>query len=138
MTGPDPKDLELIRQMAADPEMQATGRSFFLASLRYRYSYNYRWLRRPVIQYPQHLMAMQEIIWETKPDVIVETGVAHGGSLIFYASLLELLKGPGRVIGVDIEIRPPNRQAIEAHPLAGRISLIEGSSIDAQTVSRVK
>jgi len=138
MTGPDPKDPELIRKMAADPDMQAAGQSFFLHSFHYRYSYNFRWLGRPVIQYPQDLIAMQEIIWQVRPDIIVETGVAHGGSLVYYASLLELLKGPGRVIGVDVEIRPHNRQSIEAHPMAHRIQLIEGSSIHSNTVERVR
>jgi cephalosporin hydroxylase len=102
-----------------------------------RYSYQFTWLGRPVIQLPEDLVRTQEVIWRTKPDVIVETGVAHGGSLIFYASLLELL-GRGQVIGVDIEIRPGNRAAIEAHPFARRIALVEGSSIDAGTVSRVR
>lgn len=102
-----------------------------------RYSYAFTWLGRPVIQLPEDLVRTQEAVWATKPDVIVETGVAHGGSLIFYASLLSLM-GEGRVIGVDIEIRPPNRQAIEAHPLASRITLIEGSSIEPATVDRVK
>lgn len=102
-----------------------------------RYSYAFTWLGRPVIQLPEDLVRTQEAVWSTKPDVIVETGVAHGGSLIFYASLLSLM-GEGKVIGVDIEIRPANRQAIEAHPLAPRITLIEGSSIEQATVDRVK
>jgi cephalosporin hydroxylase len=102
-----------------------------------KYSYGFTWLGRPVIQLPEDLLRTQEAIWRTKPDVIVETGVAHGGSLVFYASLCELM-GKGRVIGVDIEIRPHNRAAIEAHPLAPRISLVEGSSIDPATVARVK
>jgi cephalosporin hydroxylase len=102
-----------------------------------RYSYGFTWLGRPVIQLPEDLVRTQEIIWTVKPDVIVETGVAHGGSLVFYASLCELA-GRGRVIGVDVEIRPANREALAAHPLAGRIMLIEGSSIDAATVDRVR
>jgi cephalosporin hydroxylase len=102
-----------------------------------RYSYQFTWLGRPVIQLPEDLIRTQEVIWRTKPDVIIETGVAHGGSLIFYASLCELI-GKGKVIGVDIEIRPHNRAHIEAHPLASRISLIEGSSTDKGTVDRVK
>jgi cephalosporin hydroxylase len=138
MTGPDPKDPKLIQQMAADPEMASAARSFFLRSFHYRYSYNFRWMGRPVIQYPQDLMAMQEIIWQVRPDLIVETGVAHGGSLVYYASLLELLKGPGRVVGVDIEIRPHNRRAVEEHPMSGRITLIEGSSIHPDIFARVR
>lgn len=102
-----------------------------------RYSYGFSWLGRPVIQLPEDLVRTQEVIWRTRPDVIVETGVAHGGSLIFYASLFELM-GQGAVVGVDIEIRPHNRAAIEAHPLAGRIRLIEGSSTDPAVVDRVR
>ncbi|MEO6212470.1 MAG: CmcI family methyltransferase [Vicinamibacterales bacterium] len=102
-----------------------------------RYSYQFTWLGRPVIQLPEDLIRTQEAIWRTQPDVIVETGVAHGGSLVFYASLCELM-GKGRVVGVDIEIRAHNRADIEAHPLASRISLIEGSSIDPAIVDRVK
>ena len=102
-----------------------------------KYSYGFSWLGRPVIQLPEDLVRIQEIIWQTRPDVIVETGVAHGGSLVFHASILELA-GKGSVIGVDIEIRPHNRQAIAAHPLARRIHLIEGSSTSAETVRRVK
>ena len=102
-----------------------------------KYSYGFTWLGRPVIQLPEDLMRIQEAIWRIRPDVIVETGVAHGGSLIFYASLCEMA-GHGAVVGVDLEIRPQNRTAIEAHPLASRIALIEGSSIDPATVERVK
>lgn len=102
-----------------------------------RYSYGFTWLGRPIIQLPEDLVRVQEAIWELKPDLIVETGVAHGGSLIFYASLCELA-GHGRVLGVDIEIRPPNRAAIEAHPLAKRIQLIEGSSVDDDVVRKVR
>ena len=102
-----------------------------------RYSYAFTWLGLPVIQLPEDLVRTQEVIWRTRPDVIIETGVAHGGSLVFYASLLELL-GAGKVVGVDIEIRPKNRAALEAHPLARRITLVEGSSIDATTIARVR
>jgi cephalosporin hydroxylase len=102
-----------------------------------QYSYGFTWLGRPIIQLPEDLVRTQEVIWKTQPDVIVETGVAHGGSLVFYASLCALI-GKGKVIGVDIDIRPRNRAAIEAHPLAAGIALIEGSSIDAATVDQVK
>ena len=101
-----------------------------------RYSYQFTWMGRPIIQLPEDMVRTQEAIWRTRPDVIIETGVAHGGSLVFYASLCELL-GNGHVIGVDIEIRPHNRAAIEAHPLASRISLVEGSSTDARTLEQV-
>ncbi|MBA3295367.1 MAG: class I SAM-dependent methyltransferase [Acidobacteria bacterium] len=102
-----------------------------------RYSYGFTWLGRPVIQLPEDLVRTQEVIWRTRPDVIVETGVAHGGSLIFYAGLFELM-GHGQVVGIDIEIRPQNRTAIEAHPLASRIRLVEGSSTDPAVVDQVK
>jgi cephalosporin hydroxylase len=102
-----------------------------------KYSYGFAWLGRPVIQLPEDLMRIQELIHRVEPDVIVETGVAHGGSLIFYASLCKALDR-GRVIGVDIEIRPHNRVAIEAHPLSSFITLIEGSSTAPEVVESVK
>jgi cephalosporin hydroxylase len=102
-----------------------------------KYVYSFTWLGRPIIQLPDDMLRMQEAIYRIQPDVIVETGVAHGGSLIFYAGLCRLI-GRGRVIGVDIEIRPHNRKAIEEHPLASLISLVEGSSIDPAVISRVK
>ena len=103
-----------------------------------KYSYGFTWLGRPVIQLPDDLVRIQEIVWQTRPDVIVETGVAHGGSLIFYASLFEVMGGGGTVIGVDIDIRAHNRTAIEAHPLARRIRLISGSSTAPEVVERVR
>jgi len=102
-----------------------------------KYVYGFSWLGRPVIQLPEDMLRMQEVIYEIKPDVIVETGVAHGGSLIFYASLCTAI-GKGRVIGIDIEIRPHNRAAIEGHRLSPLISLLEGSSIDTSIVHTVK
>jgi cephalosporin hydroxylase len=107
-----------------------------------KYSYHFEWLGRPVIQYPQDILAMQQIIWEVKPDLIIETGIAHGGSLIFSASMLELIASctgsEGEVLGVDIDIRPHNRKAIEAHQMFKRISMIQGSSITAETIAQVK
>ena len=102
-----------------------------------KYVYGFSWLGRPVIQLPEDILRIQEVIYDIKPDVIVETGVAHGGSLIFYASLCTAI-GKGRVIGIDIEIRPHNRAAIEEHVLSPLISLVEGSSIDAEIVQSVK
>jgi cephalosporin hydroxylase len=102
-----------------------------------KYSYGFSWMGRPLIQLPDDVIRIQEVIWAVQPTVIVETGIAHGGSLIFYASLFEAM-GCGAVIGVDIEIRPHNRSAIEAHPLAKRIALIEGSSTDAPTLEAVR
>jgi cephalosporin hydroxylase len=104
----------------------------------YRYTYNFRWLGRPIIQFPQDLVALQEIVWDTKPEVVVETGIAHGGSLVFYASLLELLGGDREVIGIDIDVRQHNRVAIEAHPLAHRVTMVEGSAVEPAIVDRVR
>ncbi|MES2753389.1 MAG: CmcI family methyltransferase [Pseudomonadota bacterium] len=102
-----------------------------------KYVYSFSWMGRPIIQLPEDMVRLQEVIWTLKPDVLVETGVAHGGSLIFYASLFEAM-GHGRVIGVDIEIRPHNRAAIEAHPMMRRIALVEGSSTSTEVVDAVK
>lgn len=102
-----------------------------------KYPYTFSWLGRPVIQLPEDMIRIQEVIYEQKPDVVIETGVAHGGSLIFYASLFEAM-GKGHVIGVDIEIRPHNRKAIEKHRLFPRITLVEGSSTDSEIVEQVR
>ncbi len=127
-----------MAMMASDPEIRQHARRLFDRSCDFKYSYNFKWMGRPIIQYPADMMAMQEIIWEVRPQVIVETGIAHGGSLIFSASMLELIGGPGRVIGVDIDIRPHNRAAIKQHPLAKRITMVEGSSVDAEVAARIR
>ncbi len=103
-----------------------------------RYTYRFSWLGIPIIQLPQDLVAMQELIWKIRPDVIVETGIAHGGSLLFYSSMLELLGNNGSVVGIDIDIREHNRVAIESHPQYKRITMIEGSSVDEAIVSQAK
>lgn len=102
-----------------------------------KYVYGFTWLGRPIIQLPDDMIRLQEVIYRVQPDVIVETGIAHGGSLIYSASLCQML-GKGRVIGVDIEIRPKNRQAIEAHPLASYITMFEGDSTSAPVVDKVR
>lgn len=102
-----------------------------------KYPYTFSWMGRPVIQLPEDMIRMQEAIFQIKPDVIIETGVAHGGSLIFYSSLCKAME-KGRVIGIDIEIRPHNRAAIETHPLSDRITLVEGSSTAPEIVAQVK
>lgn len=102
-----------------------------------KYSYGFSWLGRPIIQLPDDMLRIQEAIWQVQPDVILETGIAHGGSLIFYASLMEMI-GKGRVIGLDIDIRAHNRAAIEAHPMVKRITMIEGSSVAPEVVAKVK
>lgn len=129
---------EAIRKMADDPEMREVSRQWFEKSAQHRYSYNATWLGRPVIQYPQDILALQEVIWNAKPDLIIETGIAHGGSLIFSASMLELLGGDGEVLGIDIDIREHNRVEIEKHPMFRRISMIEGSSIDESVMEQVR
>lgn len=103
-----------------------------------KHVYTFAWLGRPIIQLPEDMIRLQEVIHHVQPTVVIETGVAHGGSLIYYASLFEAMKSPGRVIGIDIEIRPHNRAAIEAHPLFPRITLIEGSSVADDVVKKVK
>lgn len=117
-------------------ELISAAHSFNVASNKAQYSYNFTWMGRPIIQYPQDLIAMQEIIWNLKPDLIIETGIAHGGSLIFYSSLLELI-GKGEVLGIDIDIRQHNKTEIENHPMYKRIEMIEGSSIDPKIIDQV-
>lgn len=103
-----------------------------------KHCYTFSWMGRPVIQHPDDLVRIQEVVHRLRPDVIVETGVAHGGSLVYYASLFEAMGTSGRVIGIDVEIRPHNRSAIEAHPLSKRITLVEGDSVAPATVERVR
>jgi cephalosporin hydroxylase len=111
--------------------------NFTEETIRAGYSYNFTWMGRPIIQYPQDMIAMQEIIWEVKPDLIIETGIAHGGSIIYYASILELI-GKGEVLGIDIDIREHNRQEIERHPMSKRISMLQGSAISEEIIEQVK
>jgi len=127
----------------SNASLKERAHAFMLESLDAQYSYNFSWMGRPIIQYPQDMLAMQEIIWTVKPDLIIETGIAHGGSLIFSAAMLELNAACGgnpeaSVLGLDIDIRPHNKAAIEAHPMAKRISMIQGSSIDPEIVDQVK
>jgi len=120
-----------------DGNLKRISKQWFLQSVKYEYSYHFRWLGVPIIQYPQDIIAYQEVIWNVKPDLIIETGIARGGSLIFSASILEMI-GKGKVVGIDIDIRKHNRRAIEKHPLNNRIMMIEGSSIDEKTVRIVR
>ena len=124
-------------------ELIVAAHAFVKASAAPKYSYNFSWLGRPIIQYPQDIIAMQELTWSIQPDLIIETGIAHGGSLIFYASMLELNAACGgpqdaEVLGVDIDIRAHNRAAIEAHPMFKRISMIQGSSIAPEIIEQVQ
>ncbi len=134
---------ERIMLNGQNANLRTSADAFMRESIVSRYSYNFSWLGRPIIQYPQDIMAMQEIIWSVQPDLIIETGIAHGGSLIFYASMLELnaiCGGPqdASVLGVDIDIRAHNREAIEKHPMFKRISMIEGSSVAPDIIEQVK
>lgn len=124
--------LEALRE---DHALRSQATEFIRRSGRHRYCYNFDWLGLPVIQFPQDLVALQEIIWRVRPDLIIETGIARGGSLVFYASMLELLSGERWVLGIDREIRAHNRTAIESHMLARRIVLREGSSLSDDVIA---
>lgn len=126
-----------IKNLGEDTELHQLSEQWFCKSIDDKYSYNFRWLGRPIIQYPQDIIAMQEIVWDVKPDLIIETGIAHGGSLIFYASLLTLLGNNGHVLGIDIDIREHNRKEIEKHPMYDKITMLEGSSIDKEVITKV-
>jgi len=143
---------ERIAAIPADKQLCKAAASFMRTSTTPKYSYNFTWQGRPIIQYPQDMVAMQELIWQIKPDLIIETGIAHGGSLIFSASMLALLDmcdaietgstldpktSKRKVLGLDIDIRPHNRAAIEAHPMASRIQMIQGSSIAPEVIEQV-
>jgi cephalosporin hydroxylase len=142
-----------VQANSRDRDLFSAAEHFMRVSTIPKYSYNFSWLGRPVIQYPQDMMAMQEIIWRVKPDLIIETGIAHGGSLILSASMLALLDmcdaietgekldpkiSRRKVLGIDIDIRAHNRAAIEAHPLSSRIQMIQGSSIATKTIAQVQ
>ena len=136
-------------ECAAEVEIQGASKDAWRAARNFmdtvdplKYSYHFEWLGRPIIQYPQDMAAMQEIIWSAQPDLIIETGIAHGGSLIFFAAMLELNAACGgdndaEVLGIDIDIRAHNRAAIEAHPMSRRITMFEGSSISSDMIAKV-
>src|SRR3954467_6838169 len=126
-----------LESNAANENLLNAAQEFKVESNKVQYSYNFSWMGRPIIQYPQDMIAMQEIIWDIKPDLIIETGIAHGGSLIYYASLLELI-GNGEVIGIDIDIRKHNKAEIEKHPMFKRIRMIEGSSTSEDIAAEVR
>lgn len=142
-----------IEAIANNADLRECAEKFMRASLRPQYSYNFAWMSRPIIQYPQDIVAMQELIWQVRPELIIETGIAHGGSLIFSASMLALLDmsdaieagktidpalSQRKVLAVDIDIRAHNRAAIEAHPMASRIQMIQGSSTATDVVEQVR
>jgi cephalosporin hydroxylase len=127
-----------IIEQGKDEAFLALGKQWVRETMNKKFIYNFTWMGRPIIQHPHDSMALQELIWQTKPDVIIETGIAHGGSIIFSASMLELVGGDGFVIGIDIDIRKHNRAEIEHHPMFKRIKLIEGSSVAPGTIEQVK
>jgi cephalosporin hydroxylase len=142
-----------IAGLKRDADVQALSRIWLREITRHKYAYNFSWMGRPLIQFPQDMSAMQELVWKVQPDLIIETGIAHGGSLIMNASLLALLdyadaaalgrvvdpaRPRRRVVGVDIDIRQHNREAIEAHPMAKSITMIQGSSIAPDTIAQVR
>jgi len=145
--------VKAIEDMGRDSGIRKQAIDFARETARYGYSYNFEWMGRPIIQFPQDIMAMQELIWKIKPDLIIETGIAHGGSLIMNASMLTMMdlcdaiesgntldpsQSKRKVLGIDIDIRAHNREAIEAHPMASRIQMIQGSSIAPEVISQVK
>lgn len=129
--------VKLIKANAENIPLKEAAHNFNVESNRAKYSYNFTWMGRPIIQYPQDMIAMQELIWKIKPDLIIETGIAHGGSIIYYASLLELI-GNGEVLGIDIDIREHNKREIEEHPMHKRIHMLEGSSASEEMIEKVK
>lgn len=126
-----------IHDQGNNTELCNLAQIFYNESAKHKYTYHFSWMGRPIIQLPQDMVAMQELIWKIKPDLIIECGIAHGGSIIYYASMMELV-GHGEVLGIDLDIRAHNREAIESHPMFKRISMIQGSSIDPAVVERVK
>ncbi len=128
---------ERVATYGSHEELKQAAKDFNIVSNRELYSYNFSWMGRPIIQYPQDMIAMQELIWKIQPDLIIETGIAHGGSLVYYASLMELI-GKGEIVGIDIDIRQHNREAIEAHPMFKRMTLLEGSSLSEEIVDKVR
>ncbi len=132
----DTRNEEMVERLRRDEDVLDASTAWIQATYPFEYSYHFEWMGLPIIQYPQDMVAVQELVWRTRPKVIVETGIARGGSLVFYASLLKLLGEGGHVVGIDIDIRPHNRAAIEAHPMFDAITLIEGSSVESDTVAR--
>ena len=131
------RNKKLIKKMSEDKSLKKLSKKWFIDSNRYEYGKHFSWLGRPIIQFPQDIIGFQEIIWKIKPDLIIETGVARGGSLIFLASILELI-GKGNVLGVEIELRRHNENAIKKHPMYKRIKILKGSSIDPKIFEKVK
>ena len=133
---------ERLKKNSEDTQLRNLADQWLQQSMMKQYVYNFSWLGRPIIQSPQDIMALQEIIWDVKPDIIIETGIAHGGSLILSASMLTLLEAcgeieNGQVLGIDIDIREHNKKAIETHPMSKKITMFQGSSIDEEMIESV-
>lgn len=126
-----------IKKLGQNKKLKEMAINFIKKSSKNKYTYNFSWLGRPIIQFPQDIIAIQELIWKIKPDSIIETGIAHGGSLILSASILELI-GKGDVLGIDIDIRKQNMEKIEAHPMSKRITMLKGSSTSKEIIDKVK
>ena len=144
--------LQRLDEFSEDARLKTIAHDWVFHSMQQKYLYNFDWLGRPIIQYPDDMVAIQELIWKVKPTLVIETGIAHGGSLVLSASMLAMLdyceaveagstldprKSRRKVVGIDIDIRSHNRSAIEAHPLAGLISMVEGSSVDRHVIDEV-
>ena len=125
------------KEMLQDAELKQKSLDWMLLADKYKYTYNFTWMGRPIIKYPQDIVIMQELIWDVKPDLIIETGIAHGGSIIFSSSMMELMGNGGKVIAVDIDIRKHNRDEIEKHPMMKNITMLEGSSVDEKIVQQI-
>jgi cephalosporin hydroxylase len=127
-----------IQKLGESKTCKELSQQWLSATLEYNYCHNFQWMGVPIIQAPQDIVAMQELIWEVKPDLIIETGVARGGSVVFYASMMEMMGIDGNVLGIDIDIRDHNYGVIVRHPMYRRITLIEGSSIAESVVNKVR
>ena len=127
-----------IEKMGNDAVLRQKSLDWMLHADKYKYTYNYAWMGRPIIKFPNDILIQQEIMWELKPDLVIETGIAHGGSIIFTASMMEMMGIPGEVVGVDIDIRPHNKHAIDNHPMKKRITMYEGSSVEPNIIDKVK
>lgn len=127
-----------IEAMGRDEELRRKSLDWMLHADRYKYTYNFTWMGRPIIKFPSDIVIQQELMWKLKPDLVIETGIAHGGSIIFTASMMEMMGIDGEVVGIDIDIRKHNRDLIEAHPMMKRITMYEGSSTSPEMIEKIR
>ena len=127
-----------IQEMGNDKKFYQKSLDWMLHANKYKYAYNYTWMGRPIIKYPNDIVIHQELMWKLKPDLVIETGIAHGGSIIFTSSMMEMMGIQGEVVAVDIDIRKHNLELIKSHSMFKRISMYEGSSIDPKIIDKVK